>query len=128
MNFRFVASMTIAIISLAVGFYLLNDINQEKAAKITQNLLDKQLSESNERLSMIKNEFYNGKYHGDLDTQEVINIINAEVAIQKKILEQYKEISSELKTDKTIDMKFWQLRKYSWAGEESMIRALEQAP
>lgn len=127
MNSRFVASMTIAIASLAVGFYLLNDVNQENAAKITQNSLDKQLSESNERLAVIKDEFYNGKYHGDLEIQEVINIINAEVDIQKKLLEQYKEIPNDLKTDKTIDMRFWQLGKYSWAGEKSIIQALEQA-
>lgn len=117
--------MGISIISLGVGFYLLNDINQENAAKITQNSLDQQLSESNQRLSIIKNEFYNGKYNGDLDIQEVINIINYEVSIQKKLYEQYKELPNELKTDKTIDMRFFQLGKYSWAGEQSMLKALE---
>lgn len=126
MNVRFVASMAIAIISLAVGFYLLNDINQENAAEITQKHLDKQLTESNERLAIIKDKFYNGEYHGELQTEEVINIIKAEVATQKKILEQYNELPSELKTDKTIDMRFWQLGKYSWAGEESMLNSLEK--
>lgn len=128
MNSRFVASMTIAIISLGVGFYLLNDINQEKAAEITQNTLDMQLQESNNRLAIVKDEFYNGRYNGDLEKQEVINIIKAEVEIQKKIYEQYKSLSADMKTDKTIDMRFWQLGKYSWAGEESMLRALEKSP
>lgn len=126
MNFRFVSSMTIAIISLAVGFYLLNDINQERAAEITQISLDKQLSESNDRLSIIKDNFYNGEYHGEIETEEVINIIKSEIATQRKLLEQYKELPNELKTDKTIDTRFWQLGKYSWAGEESMIKALEK--
>ena len=128
MNSRFVASMTIAIISLGVGFYLLNDINQDKAAEITQNTLDMQLQESNDRLAIIKDEFYNGMYNGDLEKQEVINMIKAEVEIQKKIYEQYKSLPTDMKTDKTIDMRFWQLGKYSWAGEESMLRALEKSP
>ena len=72
------------------------------------------------RIHLIRN------YHGELEIQEVINIISAEVEIQKKIYEQYKELPNELKTDKTIDTRFFQLGKYSWAGEDSMLRALEK--
>lgn len=125
MNARFVISMTIAVVSLGVGFYLLNDIEQEKESKITQENLDKELNESNERLNKVKNQFYNGMYHGELTKEEVIKIINDEVEIQKRILENYKELPVESKPDKTIDMRFFQLQKYSWAGETSMIKSLE---
>ncbi len=127
MNSRFVISMSVSIIALAVGFYLLNDINQEQIEKVTQNTLDKQLQESNIRLAKVKDEFYNGRYNGDLEKQEVIDIINSEIAVQKRIYQQYKELPNELKTDKTIDMRFFQLGKYSWAGEESMLRSLENS-
>ena len=127
MNARFKISMGIAIIALGIGFYLLNDIQQEAAPKITQESLDKSLQESNERLAVVKDEFYNGKYNGDLSNDEVIKIIKDEVEIQKNLLEQYKAMPNDIKTDKTIDMRFWQLGKYYWAGEESMLRALEKS-
>ena len=127
MNVRFTVSMGVAIIALIVGFYLLNDIQQEKELQITQSSLDKALEESNARLSIVKNEFYNGAYNGDLSKEEAIKIIKDEVQVQKNLLEQYKAMSSDKKTDKTIDMRFFQLGKYSWAGEESMLRALENA-
>ena len=128
MNSRFVVSMGISIIALAVGFYLLYDIQQETESQITQISLDQKLTESQERLSHIKNDFYNGKYNGDLTKDEVVKIINQEVEIQKKLLEQYKELPTEVKTDKTIDTRFFQLSKYSWAGEESLLNALEGIP
>lgn len=116
--------MGIAIIALGVGFYLLNDIQQEKEQP-TQNTLSDALNESNLRLSVVKDEFYNGKYNGELSKEQVVKIITDEVQLQKQILEQYKALPSEMKTDKTIDMKFFQLSKYYWAGEESMLKALE---
>jgi hypothetical protein len=119
--------MGVAIIALIVGFYLLNDIQQDKELQITQSSLDKALEESNARLSIVKNEFYNDAYNGDLSKEEAIKIIKDEVQVQKNLLEQYKAMSSDKKTDKTIDMRFFQLGKYSWAGEESMLRALENA-
>lgn len=128
MNARFMTSMGVAIIGLAVGFYLLNDIQQERESQISQNDLDTALQESNQRLSVVKDEFYNGKYNGDLPKEDVINIITEEVEIQKNLLEQYKKLSTDSKTDKTIDMRFFQLGKYSWAGEEAMLLALENNP
>ena len=128
MNIRFMTSMGIAIIGLAVGFYLLNDIQQERESQISQSSLDKSLQESNDRLSVVKDEFYNGKYNGDLPKEEVIVIINEEVEIQKGLLEQYNRLPEDNKTDKTIDMRFFQLGKYSWAGEESMLLTLENTP
>ena len=128
MNARFMVSMGVAIVALAVGFYLLNDIQQEKASEITQQSLDNVLQESNQRLSVVKDEFYNGRYNGDLSKDKVIKIINDEVDIQKNILEQYKALPIDKKTDKIIDMRFFQLGKYYWAGEESMLRALENTP
>ncbi len=121
-------SMGIAIIGLAVGFYLLNDIQQERESQISQSSLDKALQESNDRLSVVKDEFYNGKYNGDLPKEEVIVIINEEVEIQRDLLEQYNRLPEDSKTDKTIDMRFFQLGKYSWAGEESMLLTLENTP
>lgn len=118
--------MGIAIISLGVGFYLLNDIQQERESTITQVSLDNELQESNQRLAIVKDNFYNGEYHGDLDKEKVIEIIKDEVQIQKQLLEQYKELPLEAKQDKTIDTRFFQLSKYYWAGEESMILALER--
>ena len=126
MNSRFIISMSIAIISLGVGFYLLNDVQQENEKNIQEGL-DKELQASNERLSVIKNDFYNGRYNGDLSKEEVIQIIQAEITTQKNILEEYKKLPSEDKSDKTIDMRFFQLQKYSWAGEESMLRALNDS-
>ena len=128
MNARFTISMGIAIIALGIGFYLLNDIQNERESVITQNSLNKDLQESNQRLAIVKNDFYNGKYNGDLDKEEVIKIIKDEVQIQKQLLEQYKELPSEMKQDKTIDMRFFQLSKYYWAGEDSMLMALERLP
>ena len=128
MNARFIVSMGIAIIALGVGFYLLYDVEQGRAPQVTQNSLDKELQESNQRLSTVKDEFYNGKYNGELSREEVIKIINNEVEIQKKLLEQYKELPTDVKTDKTIDMRFFQLGKYYWAGENSMLQALENSP
>ena len=118
-------SMGVAIIGLAVGFYLLNDIQQERDSQISQTSLDKSLQESNERLTVVKDEFYNGKYNGELTKEEVIKIINEEIEIQKTLLERYNQLPMEDKTDKTIDMRFVQLGKYSWAGEESMLLTLE---
>lgn len=126
MNSRFIISMSIAIISLGVGFYLLNDVQQENE-KSTQEGLDKKLQASNERLSLVKNDFYNGQYNGDLPKEEVIQIIEAEIATQRNILEEYKKLPSEDKIDKTIDMRFFQLQKYSWTGEESLLRALNES-
>lgn len=117
--------MGIAIIALGVGFYLLNDIQQERERETTQNTLNDALNESNLRLAVVKDEFYNGKYNGELSKEQAIKIITDEVELQKQILEQYKSLPSEMKTDKTIDMKFFQLSKYYWAGEDSMLRALE---
>ncbi len=128
MNARFMTSMGIAIIGLAVGFYLLNDIQQERESQISQNSLDEALQESHDRLSVVKDEFYNGKYNGDLPKEEVVVIINEEVEIQKDLLEQYNKLPADSKTDKTIEIRFFQLGKYSWAGEESMLLALENAP
>ncbi|MDH3501797.1 MAG: hypothetical protein OEL69_04735 [Nitrosopumilus sp.] len=128
MNIRFMISMGVAIIGLAVGFYLLNDIQQEKTSEITQKSLDLALHESNQRLSIVKDEFYNGKYNGELSKEEVIKIINDEVKTQKNILEQYKALPKDKKTDKTIDMRFFQLGKYYWAGEDSMLQTLKKSP
>lgn len=128
MNIRFMISMGVAIIGLAVGFYLLNDIQQEKTSEITQKSLDLALHESNQRLSIVKDEFYNVKYNGELSKEEVIKIINDEVKTQKNILEQYKALPKDKKTDKTIDMRFFQLGKYYWAGEDSMLQTLEKSP
>ena len=125
MNARFVISMTIAIVSLGVGFYLLSDVQQEKQPEITQESLDNELNASNQRLAKVKDQFYNGMYHGDLTKEKVIQIINDEIEVQKRILQEYKELQVENKPDKTIDMRFFQLQKYSWAGEISMIKALE---
>lgn len=125
MNTRFTVSMGVAIIALIVGFYLLNDIQQDKELQTTQRSLDKALEESNARLSIVKNEFYNGAYNGDMSKEEAIKIIRDEMQIQKNLLEQYKAMPIDKKTDKTIDMRFFQLGKYSWAGEESMLRTLE---
>lgn len=127
MNARFMISMGIAIIGLAVGFYLLNDIQQERESEISQSSLDKKLKESNQRLSVVKDEFYNGKYNGDLPKQEVIKIINEEIGIQKELLDQYNVLPMDSKTDKTIDTRFFQLGKYNWAGEESMLHALHNS-
>lgn len=121
-------SMGVAIIGLAVGFYLLYDIQQERESQITQISLDQKLTESQERLSGVKDYFYNGRYNGDLSKEEVIKIINQEVEVQKRLLEQYKELPVEVKTDKTIDTRFFQLGKYSWVGEESMLRTIENMP
>ena len=125
MNARFTISMGVAIVALGVGFYLLNDIQQETPTQDTQISLDESLSESNQRLAIVKDEFYNGKYNGDLPKDEVITIIQNEISIQEELLEKYKNLSSDEKTDKTIDMRFFQLGKYSWAGEKSMLKALE---
>ena len=125
MNARFTISMGVAIVALGVGFYLLNDIQQEAPTQDTQISLDESLSESNQRLAIVKDEFYNGKYNGDLPKDEVITIIQNEISIQEELLEKYKNLSSDEKTDKTIDMRFFQLGKYSWAGEKSMLKALE---
>ena len=125
MNARFVISMTIAIVSLGVGFYLLSDVQQDKQPEITQESLDNELNASNQRLAKVKDQFYNGMYHGDLTKEEVIKIINDEIEVQKRILQEYKELQVENKPDKTIDMRFFQLQKYSWVGEISMIKALE---
>jgi hypothetical protein len=119
--------MGIAIIALGVGFYLLNDIQQEKEQH-TQNTLNDALNESNLRLAVVKDEFYNGKYNGKLSKEQVVKIITDEVELQKQILEQYKALPSEMKTDKTIDMKFFQLSKYYWTVEDSMLKALESIP
>lgn len=119
--------MGIAIVGLVVGFILLYDIQQEReASKITPESLNSQLDESNERLKIVKDDYYNGKYNGDLPINEVIHIIKTEVQVQKNLLEEYKSLPNEEKTDKTIDTKFFQLGKYSWAGEDSMLRTLEK--
>ncbi|MDH3192059.1 MAG: hypothetical protein OEM18_05185, partial [Nitrosopumilus sp.] len=76
----------------------------------------------------VKDEFYNGKYNGELSKEEVIKIINDEVKTQKNILEQYKALPKDKKTDKTIDMRFFQLGKYYWAGEDSMLQTLKKSP
>lgn len=119
--------MAVAIIGLAVGFILLYDIQQEKNAEsISPKSLNQMLDESNERLSVIKDDFYNGQYNGEIPIKEVISTITNEVEIQKALLEQYKQLPNETKTDKTIDTRFFQLSKYYWAGEEVMLKALQK--
>ena len=128
MNLRFTVSMGVAIISLAVGFILLNDIQQDGENEATQESLDMALQESNKRLSVVKDEFYNGKYNGILSTEEVVKIINDEVKAQEILLEQYMALPNESKSDRQIDMRFFQLGKYAWAGEKSMLQTLGQSP
>lgn len=125
MNKRFVISMGISIVGLVVGFVLLYDIQQSQESQITQNSLDQALQNSNNRLSIVTEDFYNGKYNGDIPKEEVIKIIKGEIDFQKKLLEQYNSLPIEEKTDRTIDMRFFQLGKYSWASEESMLRMVE---
>ncbi|MDX1596335.1 MAG: hypothetical protein R3327_05285 [Nitrosopumilaceae archaeon] len=126
MNSRLTISFIVAIAGLSVGFFLLYDIQQDREnAKITPEKLDKLLQESNQRLKIIKDDFYNGKYNGDVPIEETITIIESEIQVQKDLLTEYKKLPQELKTDKTIDMRFWQLGKYSWAGENSMLKALQ---
>ena len=126
MNSRLTISFIVAIAGLSVGFFLLYDIQQDREnAKITPEKLDKLLQESNQRLKIIKDDFYNGKYNGDVPIEEAITIIESEIQVQKDLLTEYKKLPQELKTDKTIDMRFWQLGKYSWAGENSMLKALQ---
>ena len=126
MNPRLTISFIVAIAGLSVGFFLLYDIQQDREnAKITPEKLDKLLQESNQRLKIIKDDFYNGKYNGDVPIEEAITIIESEIQVQKDLLTEYKKLPQELKTDKTIDMRFWQLGKYSWAGENSMLKALQ---
>ncbi len=120
-------SMGIAIIGLAIGFFLLYDIQQEKEkSTVSPETLNQLLDESNQRLSIVKDGFYNGQYNGDIPIQEVINIIESEIQTQKNLLEQYKNLPEDLKKDKTIDTRFWQLGKYSWAGEKSLLNSLEK--
>jgi len=88
--------------------------------------LNQSLEESNQRLSIIKDDFYNGQYNGDIPIQEAINVIKSEIQTQKNLLEQYKNLPEGLKNDKIIDTKFWQLGKYSWAGEKSLLNSLEK--
>ena len=119
--------MGIAIIGLVIGFFLLYDIQQEKEkSTVSPESLNQLLEESNQRLSIVKDDFYNGQYNGDIPIQEVINIIESEVQIQKNLLEQYKNLPEDLKTDKTIDTRFWQLGKYSWSGENSLLNSLKK--
>ena len=118
--------MVVAITGLSVGFFLLYDIQQEReSSTITPEKLNQLLDESNKRLKIIKDEFYNGKYNGDMPIQDSINIIESEIQAQKELLTKYKNLPQELKTDKTIDMRFWQLGKYSWASENSILNALQ---
>jgi len=119
--------MGIAIIGLAIGFFLLYDIQQEREkTTVSPESLNQLLEQSNQRLAIVKEDFYNGRYNGDIPIQEVSNIIESEINTQKGLLEQYKKLSDDLKTDRTIDMKFWQLGKYSWAGEKSMLESLKK--
>ncbi len=119
--------MGIAIIGLAVGFFLLYDIQQEREkATVSPESLNQLLEQSNQRLAIVKEDFYNGRYNGDIPIQEVANIIESEVNTQMGLLEQYKELPDDLKTDRTIDMRFWQLGKYSWEGEKSMLESLKK--
>lgn len=128
MNIKFTISMTVAILGLVVGFYLLNDIQQEKQSEITQNSLDVALQESNSRLSVVREQFYNGKYNGELSKDEAIKIIKDEVQIQKEILEQYRTMPNHMKTDETIDTRLSHIGKDQWAEEDSMLEALENSP
>ena len=119
--------MGIAIIGLAIGFFLLYDIQQEREkTTVSPESLNQLLEQSNQRLAIVKEDFYNGRYNGNIPIQEVSNIIESEINTQKGLLEQYKKLSDDLKTDRTIDMKFWQLGKYSWAGEKSMLEVLKK--
>ena len=120
-------SMGIAIMGLAIGFFLLYDIQQEKQkSTASPESLNQLLDESNQRLSIVKDDFDNGQYNGDIPIQEVINKIESEVQIQKNLLEQYKNLPEDLKIDKAIDTRFWQLGKYSWASEKSLLNSLEK--
>ena len=120
--------MSIAIISLAVGFYLLNDIQQDKTTETKQSILNEELDESNKRLSVAKEQFYNEKHSEEFSKEQVIKIITEEVNIQKQILSKYQSLSPEMKTDNGIDIKFINLSKYSWSEENSIISELENSP
>ena len=109
------------------GCTLFNGAKENKTNAVTQESLSNELIESRARVGIVTSDFYNGKYQGKLSIEDAVKIIEEEIEVQKIIYQKYNELPNENKTDKRIYMQFFQLGKYGWAPESSMLRAIKES-
>lgn len=125
MSTKSITLLSIAWSLLVVGCTLFKVAEENTGTELTQEILTNELLESKKRVKIITNEIYNGKYNGDLPIDEAIKIISKEIEIQKIIYQKYNQLPKEHKTDKRIYLQFFQLGKYGWAPEKSILNALK---
>lgn len=124
---KLISLICISIFVLISGCTLFKVSKEKKTDEVTQESLTEDLLESRERMGIVKSEFYNGKYHGTLPIDDAIKIISEEIEIQKIIYKKYNLLPKESKTDKRIYMIFFNLGKYGWAPEMSILNALKRS-
>ena len=87
--------------------------------------MDDQYSETQSIISKISSQIYNGRYNGELDLSEALNILNEGKEKLQVLLEQYDSLEDDLKTDRQIAMKFSTLGKMGFASIDSQIKIIE---
>ena len=122
MRIKSITLLGISILILISGCASIKNAND-----ITQENLADALSQSEKRIEIVTSNFHNGKYHGDLPIDDAIKIITEEIEVQKILYKKYSDLSKERKSDKRIYMKFFQLGKYGWAPEKSILNVLSSS-
>ncbi len=127
MNTKPLILWSLLMLVFIAGCTLFNGAKENKTNAVTQESLSNELIESRARVGIVTSDFYNGKYQGKLPIEDAVKIIEEEIEVQKIIYQKYNELPNENKTDKRIYMQFFQLGKYGWAPESSMLRAIKES-
>jgi len=93
--------------------------------QLTEFDLDDQYSETQSIISKISSQIYNGRYNGELDLSDALNILNDGKEKLQVLLDQYDSLGNDLKTDRQIAMKFSTLGKMGFASIDSQIKIIE---
>lgn len=92
---------------------------------LTEFELNEQYQSVQDRISVISNDIYNGKYNGDLSLDEVLEELEESKINLNIIKNQYDSLNDESKNDKQIAMKFLNLGKMGFASLESQINIVK---
>ena len=93
--------------------------------QLTEFDLDKQYGETQSAISKISSQIYNGRYNGEVDLSEALDILNEGKEKLQLLLDQYDSLEDDLKTDRQIAMKFSTLGRMGFASIDSQIKIIE---
>ena len=90
----------------------------------TEFSLNEQLDQSQEKIDSIKDNYFDGRYNGNLSLDQVIKILEDEVKLQKRLYDKYQNLPHDMKTSLEIADKFGSMKKHWFATEESIINSI----